>query len=66
MPEGLFQQYIILQKYAAAALTSREVFEELTPYLGEIDDIDSMKLESATVTLTKIIGTNFYVVPVRI
>lgn len=44
------------------AYTSREVFEELTPYLAG-DDPESLTLTTRTVEMTHIAGTAFFVVP---
>jgi hypothetical protein len=49
--EGNFREY-----------SSREVWEELTPYLAGADP-DGLTLTTATIDVTHIEGTAFYVVP---
>ncbi len=57
-----FQRYIILEVYEEAFYTSRECFEELTPYL----DPDYQELEPVTLPLQHIKGTNFYLLNVPV
>lgn len=59
------QRYIILELYNddPQELTSREVFEELIPYLGGADP-DHLELTTDTVKLTHITNTCFYLKPV--
>lgn len=61
------QRFLILELYDDNDdhYSSREVFEELAPYVGG-DDPDELTLTTHTVTLTHIEGTAFYLVPVTL
>lgn len=55
---------VILEAYEQKIFTSREVFEELTPYLPDHDDPNDLTIEPLTVTLHHITGTAFYLMEV--